>query len=423
MTEKYFYELDQSFFQGRTIILDIDGTIVPDGGDYLETRVREKLLALKKQNKIYFCSNKIAPVRNKKLSESSGVAFLESKVRKPNKGVIASLGQINQEKIVVIGDKVLTDGLLARRLGAEFLKVKRLVQPQETFFVRLTNKFDDFLSLLSPWIEILRPNHWIKNLFIFIPLFFAGQLFSTDKLMETVMAFVIFSLAASSVYILNDIFDCHTDRLHPFKRHRPLASGRLSLNQAVGFFLGLSVVVLFLTILELPQIMPLLLLYWGLNFLYSARLKTVPVLELLLISSFYLLRLAVGGVAAGVPLTTWLFVCSFFAAFFIITGKRRSEYAYGKRRRVLEYYSLPFLNQLLVWSAGLSFLSYFLYVWLEKGGWQFLSLFFVALGILRFLYIMYSGQRAEFPEKVVLTDFWLLFSLVGWLVLEFFLFY
>ena len=173
---------------------------------------------------------------------------------------------------------------------------------------------------------LLRPYSWIKNLFIFVPLFFARDFFIYEKLTNVTLAFIIFCITASSVYIINDIFDIEQDRKHDTKKNRPIASGAVSVKSAVTLFFCLLAINALLIHFFIPQIFQLVGLYFFLNILYSAYLKHIAILDLLLVSSFYYLRIMVGGIAAGVPISNWLSICIVFISLFLIVGKRLAEF-------------------------------------------------------------------------------------------------
>src|ERR1035437_2220667 len=170
---------------------------------------------------------------------------------------------------------------------------------------------------MSQLFKLLRPYSWIKNLFIFVPLFFARDFFIYAKLSTVILAFIVFCITASSVYILNDIFDIEQDRKHSNKKNRPLASGAVSVKSAIIMFFCLLIIDAFIVYFYIPQIFLLIGLYFLLNILYSKYLKHIAVVDILLVSSFYFIRIIIGGIAAQVPVSHWLLLCMIFISIFL----------------------------------------------------------------------------------------------------------
>lgn len=198
--------------------------------------------------------------------------------------------------------------------------------------------------------RLLRFRHWIKNLLIFIPLLFSGEFLNKTRLLSTIRAFVAFCLLASTVYILNDIADREKDRLHPVKTHRPVASGEVSV-QTAGILsmvlLTLSFAVAWITPPNRLQLLLLEAFYLTINIFYSRILKAVPLADVTILVICYLIRLYVGGVAADVHISDWVFLTVLSGAYWLGFGKRKKE-------------------QLQVGSAGRSVLSTYPFGFLEK---------------------------------------------------------
>jgi len=266
------------------------------------------------------------------------------------------------------------------------------------------------------YLRLLRPYSWIKNFLVFIPLFFAKQFFSDGKIKIVLLSFILFCLAASCVYIINDLADAQQDRLHPKKQHRPIASGSVSPLHAKVLLLALAIATsIVLSYFPLTVIL-LIGAYLVLNVLYSFYLKHVAMLDIVLIAGFYLLRILVGGLAAQVPISNWLILCTIFLALFLITGKRKSEMTQGVKRAVLDLYSQEILNAILIASVTLVIISYSLYTVLVLGDTLAVySIFFVLLAILRYVLLIYSTDKVEYPEKALFTDWWIVFAAIAWL--------
>jgi decaprenyl-phosphate phosphoribosyltransferase len=277
---------------------------------------------------------------------------------------------------------------------------------------------------MSQLFTLLRPYSWIKNLFIFVPLFFAKDFFIYTKLSTVTLAFIVFCITASSVYILNDIFDREQDRKHNTKKNRPLASGTVSVKSAIITLLSLLAVDAYLIYFFIPQIFWLVRLYFLLNIFYSMYLKRLAVLDILLISSFYFIRILVGGIAAEVPISHWLLLCIIFISLFLIVGKRLAEFSQDDKRIVLLKYTPEFLNAMLVISATLIIISYSLYsVLVLNSDVAIFSIFLVLLGIMRYLFLVFTTNRAEYPEKVIITDKIIFMSSILWVFTMYFIIY
>ncbi len=265
-------------------------------------------------------------------------------------------------------------------------------------------------------LTLLRPHSWIKNLFIFVPLFFARDFFIYGKLATVMSAFIVFCITASSVYIINDIFDIEQDRKHDIKKNRPLASGAVSIKSAVVLLSCLLIADVYLIYFFIPQIFWLVGLYFILNVFYSKYLKHIAVVDIFLVSSFYFIRIMVGGIAAEVPISHWLLICIIFVSLFLIVAKRLAEFSQDNKRTVLLEYTPEFLNAMLAISATLTIISYSLYSVLAlDSNFAIFSIFLVLLGITRYLFLVFTTHRAEYPEKVIIMDKIIFISSILWI--------
>jgi 4-hydroxybenzoate polyprenyltransferase len=292
------------------------------------------------------------------------------------------------------------------------------------FKVYIKMQIRDIVSKIFQLVTLLRPYSWTKNLFIFAPLFFAKEFFNYSKLTTVTSSFIVFCITASLVYILNDILDREQDKKHKIKSSRPIASGKVSIKSAIVLFFTLSVVDIYLIFFLTPKIAWLLGGYFILNILYSIYLKHIAVLDILIVSSFYFIRVMVGGVAANVFVSHWLLLCIVFISLFLIVGKRLAELDQDNKRIVLGKYSPEFLNTILVVFATLTITSYSLYsVLVLDSNLAIFSIFPVLLGIIRYLFIVFTSQRAEYPEKEIFTDKTIFFSGIAWVIVMYFIFY
>jgi 4-hydroxybenzoate polyprenyltransferase len=274
------------------------------------------------------------------------------------------------------------------------------------------------------FLKLLRPSSWVKNFFIFAPLFFAKDIFVLDKLISVCIAFVIFSMLASSVYILNDIADQEHDRQHKKKMSRPIASGKISVHSALIIFFILIFSTFILSFIFTPQIIPLILIYLILNIFYSYYLKNIAIVDIIIISIFYLIRLMVGGLVINEVVSSWLILCTIFISLFLIIGKRIAEFDQETSRKVLSGYTSEFLYGFLFITATLSIISYGLYIILVLNySLAIYSIFFVMIGIMRYCYIVLTAHKNEYPEEVIISDKIIVISGICWIVFMYIIFY
>lgn len=270
----------------------------------------------------------------------------------------------------------------------------------------------------------MRPHQWVKNLFVIAPLVFAKELFEGAMAVRTLWAFVLFCLASSTVYVLNDLGDVEADRAHPVKRHRPLASGQVSMTAARNAALAMALVCLAGALLLGVTFLAAVLAYLLLNLAYTAHLKRVPYVDVLSIAGGFELRVLGGAFAAPVPPSAYLLVVTFLLATFLGFGKRMHELSgleEGRTQRaVLASYSAPTLSVLLFATGTATALSYVLYTIDPQTrvffGTDFLVVTapFTAFGVLRFLHLVRHRPEAESPTEEMLRDWPFLMNLCLW---------
>ncbi len=276
-------------------------------------------------------------------------------------------------------------------------------------------------------MELLRIKQWIKNLFIFIPAFFAGVLFDETRILDLILAFFAFSLTASAVYILNDYVDVEKDKLHPEKKNRPLASGKISKTNALLLFCIVLLLGIGGSALLLPTNFTLICAaYFVMNIAYTFFLKNVAIVDVSTIATGFVLRVLAGGAVADVPITNWLIVITFLLALVMAIGKRRGEYiaqdGETQTRTVLAGYNLPFLNTALAFSCTITVVSYIMYTVSEEvilrfgNDYIYMTTLFVILGVLRYLQQSMVFNRSESPTKMLYKDTFIQVVLVGWVV-------
>jgi 4-hydroxybenzoate polyprenyltransferase len=278
--------------------------------------------------------------------------------------------------------------------------------------------------MLRAWIRSLRPRQWIKNAFVFAALVFDGQLLQPAPLLRTALGFVLLCMASSAVYLLNDVADLEADRQHPTKRFRPLASGQLSIALAQATAAGLLIVGLLGGWSLAPAFGLILIAYLSINFFYSYWLKHVPIIDVFVIASGFVLRVGAGTTLVSVErFSPWLFVCTTLLALFIGFGKRRAEIILlaegaNNHRRVLEGYSIDLLDQLLMILSALTIMAYSLYTFsaenLPENHLMMLTIPFVMYGIFRYLHLIHVEERGGAPEELVFRDLPLAATIVLW---------
>jgi len=287
--------------------------------------------------------------------------------------------------------------------------------------------------MLSALLKTMRLRQWTKNGFVFFALVFDKQLFLREPFLRTLAGFFLFCLVSSAVYLLNDIFDIEADRRHPEKKNRPLASGKLPIRAAWGAAVALVAAALPLGYLITPVFSAYLAAYLIINLFYSRWLKHVPILDVLIVSTGFVLR-----VGAGVALITverfspWLYVITILFSLYIGFGKRRAEMSLlekgaASHRKVLDGYTLPLLDQYITIVSGTTIVTYSLYTFtapnLPENHSMMLTIPFVLYGIFRYLQLIQSGHAAGAPDEVALKDRPLQVTVFLWVLTVLIIFY
>jgi len=264
-------------------------------------------------------------------------------------------------------------------------------------------------------LKELRIKQYTKNFLVFAAALFAGKLLVADIIFLNVLAFFAFSFTASIVYIINDIMDVEKDRQHPDKCKRPLASGEISIPFAIGMGVSLFIVVV-LMISKLNSHFGIILgIYLMMNLLYSWKLKHVVIVDVMIIAFGFVLRALAGVIATGVGTTSWFILCVFMLSLFLALAKRRHELELfaedqGRQRKVLQFYSLSLIDQLLTIVTAMAITSYSIFAsqadTLSIGGISFMSLTIpmVVYGMFRYLYLVHIKKIGGKPEDILLCD-------------------
>lgn len=261
----------------------------------------------------------------------------------------------------------------------------------------------------------MRPRQWVtKNVFIFAALVFDKQLFIVNSFLRTLAGFALFCLISSSVYIFNDIADVEADRQHPEKKNRPIASGRLPMPVAWAAGIVLTVVTLTLGFLLAPSFGIVIGLYFLVNMAYSKWLKHIPIVDVIIISAGFVLRVGAGVALIQVErFSPWLYVVMTLLSLFLGFGKRRAELSLlaqgaGSHRKVLDGYTLPLLDQYIMIVSGTTIVAYSFYTFsapnVPANHTMMLTIPFVVYAIFRYLYLVEVEKAGGAPEEIVLSD-------------------
>lgn len=282
---------------------------------------------------------------------------------------------------------------------------------------------------MKNYIQLIRPTHWVKNFFILLPVFFGQQLTNPDILLQSLVAFCAFCLAASAVYCFNDIIDVEDDRRHPVKCKRPIASGAVNISTAYMFMvilIALSVAVpMLLSGDALYRTMLVIAAYIVMEFAYCTYLKRYAIIDICILSMGFVLRILAGGAATGIIISHWLVMMTFLLTLFLGIAKRRDDVmrmnATGiAPRHNTKRYNLTFVNEALTITAAVMLVCYIMYTVspevTENFGSQYIYLttIFVVMGLLRYIQLAVVDEKTGDPTKVLLHDRFTQCILAGW---------
>ena len=296
-------------------------------------------------------------------------------------------------------------------------------------------------------LKLLRPRQWIKNFTLFAAITFDGSLFDFFILQKVILAFIVFCGLSSAIYIINDIFDIKKDRLHPFKRFRPLAKGDFSIKYALLISFFLTAISLWLSATINPAFFLFGIIYLLLQLSYSVILKHIAVIDILAIAAGYILRVYAGEFASSSHISVWLLLTTVAISLFVAVGKRKSEltlisqYSEEQKasiRKTLSHYSERLLDVYASIFATSTFILYSLFTFQEnptgfklsleilmpdylpstfQRKWLMVTIIPVVYGLMRYLQDIYEKHEGESPEKVLLSDIPLLSTVIIWIVL------
>jgi len=280
---------------------------------------------------------------------------------------------------------------------------------------------------LQEFIKLARPHQYLKNLFIFLPLFFSLEITNLSLFLNTLEAFIAFSLTASAIYILNDYNDIEEDRQHARKKYRPLAAGTITPTEAIqGMILLLTLGSTLMGLINLNALI-ILLSYVILNVAYTFYLKHIAIIDVTVIALGFVLRLFVGAAVTGVMLSPWIIIMTFLLALFLALAKRRDDILIyletGKTmRKVIHGYNLKFLDLTIGVVATIVIVAYIMYITSvrptvgENTEYLYLTVLFVILGILKYLQISLVLQESGSPTKIILRSRFIQLIIFLWIL-------
>lgn len=267
-------------------------------------------------------------------------------------------------------------------------------------------------------LKIIRPKQWIKNTFVFIPMFFGGSLTDAADIYSSLITFVAFCLTASSVYCFNDIVDAESDRRHPVKCHRPIAAGDVSVAQGYMLMAATLLLALICT-LAIPQhrwqVAAVVGAYYLLNLAYCAKLKQYAIIDVCIIAFGFVLRIIAGGVATEIALSKWIVLMTFLITLFLSLAKRRDDVlrmnitGEAPRKNTVRY-NMTFINQAITITAAVTIVCYIMYtvspdvISTHRTEYLYLTSIFVIIGLLRYLQITVVDEQSGDPTKVIWRD-------------------
>lgn len=281
---------------------------------------------------------------------------------------------------------------------------------------------------MKEYLKLIRVKHWLKNGLVFLPLFFSINLFNNQYYLNAILSFIVFSFFASIVYVINDISDIEKDKLHPIKKKRPLAAGTISIKQAyvvISILALLSVVLMYYLFKETNNVLTIIIpiIYMVLNILYSKWLKHIPIIDVVILVSGFVLRVMYGGVSIDVEVSKYLYLMIIFGSFYLGFGKRRNEIIKNgqKSRKVLSLYTKEFLDKNMYVALALAIVSYTLWcvdpTTVSRIGNDYL---FWTIPLLMVILQLYSlnieGNSHGDPIEVILSDKKLLITIVIYIV-------
>lgn len=288
-------------------------------------------------------------------------------------------------------------------------------------------------NLTKSYLKLIRTEQYIKNLFVFAPIFFGGKFLIQDAIINTAIAFISFCMAASAIYILNDYFDIEEDRKHPVKCKRPLAAGTIPKSNALALMVFLAAVSLLVSWFISSSLLAVIGIYITMNILYSKWLKHITVVDVNIIATGFLLRVLSGAIVAEVEPSVWILLITYLLALFLGFAKRRADVLLsldGKEvRKNIDGYNLNFIDTVLSILAAVIIVAYILYTLSPevqehyRSHLIYVSVIFVVNGLLYYMKLTLVDKVTYSPTLIVLRNRVIQITLLGWIAIMVYLLY
>ena len=300
------------------------------------------------------------------------------------------------------------------------------------------NRSRDYHFIITKYIQLLRPLQWLKNTFVFAPIFFSNNLLKGEYLWPTMIVFVSFCLISSSIYCFNDLKDIDADRMHPKKCKRPIASGAVSVT--AGYVMMILCMIGALALLPLtkspntPYLYIIVVSYWLMNIAYCLKLKQIAILDVSIIAIGFVMRVLIGGLTTDIWVFHWLVMMTFLVTLFLALTKRNDDYRIyeqtGTKPRVsITGYNKTFINEATAIVASITMVCYIMYTMspevIERMGTRYVYLTsgWALAGLLRYLQNMIVYNHSGSPTKSLVKDHFIQFCIAGWLISFFIIIY
>lgn len=294
------------------------------------------------------------------------------------------------------------------------------MEKKENNCEKLNNKVKK--SFIINLLKLMRPKQWIKNFFVFGALIFSYSFLNLNKTIAALIAFILFCLISSTVYIMNDILDVEKDRVHPKKRFRPIASGAISIKQASVALVVLLAISMISSFMINKGLFFILVLYFINNIFYSFKIKNIVILDVISIAVGFILRVIAGGVAIDVSLSGWILLCTFFISLFLGFEKRRNEIIKlegkaNEHRKILDDYSDELLKQFSDITLTCTVISYAMYTFVAyENAYMMITNIFVVYGLFRYKYLSMKKGQGGSPTETVMTDKSIIIDVILWVI-------
>jgi len=280
------------------------------------------------------------------------------------------------------------------------------------------------LIMFKDYLKLLRPHQYLKNLFIFTPIIFGLQISNQELLVKSFIAFIAFSLVASSIYIFNDIKDLEEDKKHPSKKTRPITSGIISIKNGIITMIVLFVTGVCLAFFLNQYFLYILLCYFCLNLLYSLWLKHISIVDISIIATGFVLRVFAGSIVVDIFASEWIIIMTFLLALFLALAKRRDDVLLmttgEQTRKSIDGYNLEFINASMIIMASIIIVAYIMYtlspITIEKFNTNelYLTTVFVITGLIRYMQVTFVENNSGSPTNILIKDRFLQLTILLW---------